>query len=86
MIFMTDGDNNRRSDDTVTKQHCDRIKNDGIEIYAVAFQAPRRGRDLLRYCASSENHYFDADDSQEFLAAFDEIGDRIESALLRIVE
>ncbi len=86
MIFMTDGDNNRRTDDRITKNHCDRLKRDGIEIFSVAFEAPSRGRDLLEHCASSDAHYFDAQDSAEFLAAFDEIGDRIESALLRIVE
>lgn len=86
MIFMTDGDNNRRSDDVVTRNHCDRLKDDGIEIFAVAFDAPWRGRELLEYCASSEEHYFDAQDSQEFLSAFEEIGDRIEAAFLRIME
>lgn len=86
MIFMTDGDNNRRSDDTATKRRCDQAKADGIEIFSVAFEAPSRGRDLLEYCASSEAHYFDARDSADFLAAFEAIGDRIESAFLRIVE
>ena len=86
MIFMTDGDNNHRSDDTHTKRKCDQAKDDGVEVFTVAFEAPRRGRELLEYCATSEDHYFDADNSADFLAAFEEIGDRIESALLRIVE
>ena len=68
------------------KALCDSIKADGIEIFSVAFEAPYRGRQLLSYCASTEDHYFDAGDSEEFLLAFEEIGDRIESALLRIVE
>ena len=86
MIFMTDGDNNRRSDDTVTKAHCTNIKNEGIEIFSVAFEAPSRGRDLLEHCASSEEHYFDAQNSEEFQTAFDQIGERIQQSLLRIVE
>ncbi len=86
MIFMTDGDNNRRSDDTNTKRKCDQAKDDGVEVFTVAFEAPRRGRELLEYCATSDDHYFDADNSADFLAAFEEIGDRIESALLLIVE
>ena len=85
MIFMTDGDNNYSSDDTETKALCDEYKADGIEIYTVAFDAPSGGRALLEYCATDESHYFDADDEEEFLRAFDEIGDRIETALLRIV-
>ena len=86
MIFMTDGDNNYSSDDTETKALCDQYKADGIEIYSVAFEAPSGGRALLEYCATDDAHYYDADDEEEFLAAFDEIGDRIETALLRIVE
>ena len=86
LIFMTDGNNNRRSDDTATQSHCDRLKGDGIEIFAVAFAAPSRGRKLLSYCATSDEHYFDASNSTEFLAAFEEIGNRIESSILRIVQ
>ncbi|MGI9413367.1 MAG: vWA domain-containing protein [Hyphomicrobiales bacterium] len=85
MIFMTDGNNNYSSDDVATKALCDSIKADGVEIYSVAFEAPAGGQALLQYCATDESHYFDADNSEEFLAAFDEIGNRIETALLRIV-
>jgi uncharacterized protein YegL len=86
MIFMTDGDNNRSSDDDATERHCDTIKADGVEIFSVAFEAPSRGRRLLQHCATSEEHYFDARDSREFLAAFEAITERIESSLVRIVE
>ncbi len=86
MIFMTDGDNNYSADDDATEDLCDDLKADGVEVFTVAFQAPSGGRELLEYCASSEEHYFDADNSADFLAAFEEIGDRIESAFLRIVE
>ncbi len=86
LIFMTDGDNNYSSDDTLTQAQCDLIKADGIEIYSVAFEAPAGGQALLEYCASSEDHYFDAVDSATFLAAFEEIGDRIEEALIKIIE
>ena len=86
MIFMTDGDNNYSSDDDATEELCDEYKEDGVEIFSVAFEAPAGGRALLEYCASTEEHYYDADNSEEFLAAFDEIGDRIEAAFLRIVE
>ena len=86
VIFMTDGSNNNSGDDTRTRALCDNYNRAGMEIYTVAFEAPLRGRQLLEYCATSEDHYFDADNSEDFLAAFEEIGDRIESALLRIVE
>lgn len=86
MIFMTDGDNNYTIDDTNTRTRCDMAKNDGIEIFSVAFEAPLRGRDLLEYCATDIDHYYDASNSAEFLLAFQEIAARIETSLVRIVE
>ena len=86
LIFMTDGENTNRAEDHPTRQHCDSFKNAGIEIFAIAFEAPFRGRRLLRYCASSSAHYFDANDSSEFLRAFNKIGEHIETSLIRIVE
>jgi Flp pilus assembly protein TadG len=86
MIFMTDGDNNYNADDDATEALCDTFKDEGIEIFSVAFNAPYGGRQLLEYCASSEEHYFDAQDSAEFLLAFELIGERIQQSLLRIVE
>ena len=93
MIFMTDGKNEvNPSDpdgvrqDQLTRAECDDIKLDGVEIYTVAFAAPTQGQTLLKYCASSENHYYDATNEEAFLEAFDEIGDRLENTLLRIVD
>lgn len=93
MIFMTDGKNELKDtdpdgvqQDALTRAECDDIKEDGVEIYTVAFSAPEQGQNLLEYCASSENHYYDASDEDAFLEAFDEIGDRIENTLLRIVD
>ncbi len=74
MIFMTDGTNNTSRSDTKTMRSCDWAKADEIEIFSVAFKAPARGQRLLRYCASSENHYFNADNSAELLKAFQQIG------------
>ncbi len=86
LIFMTDGDNNQSRDDRRTKRKCDQIKADGIEIFSVAFEAPIRGRELLEYCSTDEDHYFDARNSQDFLDAFEAIGLRIQTSMLRLVE
>lgn len=40
---------------------CERVKEQGVVIYTVAFEAPDMGADLLRDCASSVNHAFDVD-------------------------
>lgn len=86
VIFMTDGDNNDSKDDTRTKKRCNKIKDHGATIFSVAFEAPSGGQALLENCATSEEHYFDAQNSEEFLEAFDLILEQITTSMLRIVE
>jgi len=33
----------------------------GIVIFAIGFEAPSGGQNLMRACASSDSHYFDVD-------------------------
>lgn len=40
---------------------CDAAKAENILIFAIAFEAPDRGRQLMRDCASSDAHYYRAD-------------------------
>ncbi len=75
ILFMTDGANNRSSDDARTLNTCRSAKNDDIIIYTVAFQAPKRGQNLLKSCASSTDHYFEADDAAELISTFKLIGE-----------
>ena len=77
MVFMTDGANNSSSSDRKTKRFCDRAKSDDIEIFSVAFEAPTGGQELLKYCASSEGHYFNATSADELLKAFRQIGESV---------
>lgn len=74
MVFMTDGKNFRHSDDARTIKVCKQAKENGIEIYTVAFFAPAIGQKLLKSCASSSGHYFNTNNSEELNAAFQEIG------------
>jgi Flp pilus assembly protein TadG len=48
---------------------CNRVKDQGVVIYTVAFEAPSVGQTLLRNCASSPNHAFDVD-GLEIASAF----------------
>lgn len=84
IVFMTDGDNNYDSADTKTKATCDNAKKDGVEIFTVAFMAPSKGQALLKYCATSISHYYDAQDAAELVAAFKEIGDKAVEASTRL--
>lgn len=38
---------------------CDEIKKEEVIIFAIAFEAPQGGQDVMKYCASSDGHYYD---------------------------
>jgi uncharacterized protein YegL len=53
VVFMTDGDNNQPEWDEESFEVCNAMKEDGIDIYSIAFAAPEKGEALLLDCASS---------------------------------
>ncbi|MFU8865020.1 MAG: pilus assembly protein TadG-related protein [Rhodobacterales bacterium] len=55
---------------------CDKVKQQGIVVYTVAFEAPSGGSNLLRNCASSSNHAFDVN-GLEIRSAFASIATSI---------
>ena len=72
IVFMTDGTDFAANK---ARNQCRRAKRENITIYSVAFQAPAAGQALLKYCATSSDHYFNAESSTELLAAFRQIGE-----------
>lgn len=84
MLLLTDGSNNKTSWDTDTKKYCNKAKDKGIEIYTVAFQAPVAGEKLLKDCATSIDHYFDASQAAELVAAFKAIGAQVADSIPRV--
>ena len=38
---------------------CDAAKAEGVVVFAIGFEAPQRGLDAMRNCASSPAHFFD---------------------------
>jgi Flp pilus assembly protein TadG len=64
-------------------QLCTNIKNSGIEIYTVIFrETDQTTENLMRNCASGNDHFFRADNAAELAAAFDAIGTGIGSLRL----
>lgn len=59
---------------------CTAIKNAGIEIYVVRFRDGNES--LMRDCASSDEHFFNANNATELSQAFDAIGTGIGSLRL----
>jgi len=86
IVFMTDGDNNYNSADSSTKLLCDEAKGEGIEVYTVAFAAPTRGKQLLAYCATSADHFYDANSSADLIAAFESIGKQASKVASRLTQ
>ncbi len=59
---------------------CDAIKAEGIKIYTILFSTqPRSSRPLLRKCASSDAHFFEANDYKSLKGSFDIIATSVES-------
>jgi hypothetical protein len=98
MVLMTDGENccyyegdpASRFDfyeahDLATTEACAGLKATGVVIYAVAFEAPQRGIDVMSACASSPNHFFNAS-SDAVIDAFRAIGTHIQNQSLRLTQ
>lgn len=83
VILMTDGGFNKNYDagqgdsDAQARRLCNEMKADGVIVYSVAFQAPAAGEAVLRACASSDEHYFDATDAESLSAAYGSIASRL---------
>ena len=92
LVLMTDGDNtkskiagqdghwggskgqaNKRTDEL-----CRAVKSDEITVFTIAFQVDDGAtRNLLQDCASTSSNYFNAQNAQELIAAFNAIGDSV---------
>lgn len=47
--------------DTNLRAVCDAANANGIVVFAIGFEAPDRGQEVMRYCASSDAHYYDVE-------------------------
>lgn len=94
MVVMTDGENccfgrhdsrspNRSTQDAQTVAACNALKQQDVLIYAVAFEAPQGGINLMQQCASSENHFFNTTGAG-IADVFRGIGTHIQTQRLRL--
>lgn len=91
MVIMTDGKNFKSKDgilhnmndggngaDTTTSRLCERIKNDDIKVFTIAYEVDDTPtRNLLRNCATNSDSYFNATNAAELNAAFQTIGNSL---------
>ena len=83
VILMTDGAFNAEifpaqgNSNTQARNLCDNMKASGVKVYAVALSAPKSGQDVLKYCASGPDFYFDPDSAAELTDAYRKIATSI---------
>jgi Flp pilus assembly protein TadG len=91
MILMTDGENCCGArfpvnvQDAQARAVCDALKAERVLIYAVAFEAPQRGIDLMSDCATSPNYFFNTNGAG-IADAFSAVATHIQTQALRLVE
>ena len=69
--------------DKLTLELCDRIKDQDITIFSIAFKVSGGNtRNMLAKCASSGDNYYDADDPVQLSAAFNAIGAKVAAVRL----
>ena len=69
--------------DANTIATCLALRDRGVTIYTVAFEAPSRGVTLMSLCASSENHFFNTS-GEGLNTVFQGIGSHIQTQALRL--
>ena len=92
LIVMTDGQNVASSYDEVSVSQandnvrtlCDRVKDEGIVVYTITFQAPQSADALMSACATSPAHYFRSPTADDLRDAFRTIAGELSA--LRIAE
>lgn len=89
LIVLTDGENYVSNDwqtgmtevsanklNRRTLRFCGKVKRKGITIFFVDYMNPRGAAQTLKGCASSEDHYFTANNAVELKAAFEKISNQ----------
>lgn len=83
MIIMTDGEFNSQfygsqgNSMNQAKALCDAIKLKDVVVYTIAFDAPDAGKQVLEYCATNPEFYFNATNGQELKDSYQTIASSI---------
>lgn len=83
VILMTDGSFNAEiypgqgSSDAQARALCDNMKAKDVKVYAVALNAPQAGKDVLSYCATGSDYYFEPETAAELTEAYQKIATSI---------
>ena len=88
VILMTDGKFNQwyeapmGDSNAQAKKMCQKMRDEDVRIYAVAFQAPTSAKNTLKNCTGDDSRFFDAGNGAELLAAYDAIASQLSALTL----
>lgn len=88
VVLMTDGEFNTwyvnaNGDSGVqARKVCAEMKKNNVTVYTIGFMSPPEAQDLLKECASSENHFFNAENGNQLRSAFIEIAQHLNNLRL----
>lgn len=88
VILMTDGEFNTEYDAGMgtsseqAKKMCGKMRDQGVLVYAVAFQAPTDAKTTLQDCAGDVDRFFDAGDGTQLLNAYAAIASQLSALTL----
>ncbi|MEZ5953278.1 MAG: pilus assembly protein TadG-related protein [Hyphomonas sp.] len=84
VILMTDGqfniqyENAQGNSATQAKKMCRKMRDEGVAVYAVAFQAPGSAKAVLKDCTGNDDtRFFDAADGDELKQAYADIASQL---------
>ncbi len=88
VILMTDGKFNTQyasgmgNSNVQAKKMCKQMRDQGVLVYAVAFQAPSSAKVTLKDCAGDEDRFFEASSGAELKAAYAAIASQLSNLAL----
>ncbi len=88
VVLMTDGKFNRVYDSGLgnsneqAKKMCGKMRDQGVLVYAVAFQAPTEAKNTLKNCAGDDSRFFDASSGSQLLSAYAAIASQLSALTL----
>ena len=83
VVLMTDGQFNRRYEasqgdsNQQARRMCGEMRDEGVLVYAVAFQAPNDAKETLKNCTGDEQRFFNAENGTELLNAYAAIASQL---------
>ena len=92
VVIMTDGMFNQPYEQSTNGDSaaqslaiCTEMKNAGVLVFSVGFQAPNSVKSTLRDCATTPTYFFDSDSREQLLDAYNAIAEELSTFVVGVV-